>query len=333
MKTLAILLLILFFLLPMKAQVANQPDCLGLTLSDASENYNYVTVFGDGTYGLTAKHYSPAIGAKLTFGDGSKTRVKSVYTIRGGYYGGMQYDLALVDFTSPVTVTPAQVWWNHPKSLVGNQNKVKIFGLDGWVDGMNAYIKDWYSSEIYNGLWYSNPLIRPGYSGAPIFFEDSNGSLVLLGLNWGAWVTNTSPPYIYGGGVANLLYMVFEEYWELFPDEFQPPSEPKLSIEKAGDQIVLTLKSPAGREFRVTSTPNMSSVWNSVESCEGFLGYEECPQNPWEKVLNFNPTVNCGMFFRGEEIPQALELAPSLLNMQSMKIREVENLPDVLVVP
>jgi len=333
MKTLQKTLFFIFvLLLNCEAQVPNQPDCLGLTLSDGNPSYNYVTVFGDGKYGLTAKHYPPAIGAELTFGDGSKTNVKEIITIRGGYHVG-EYDLALVTFTTPVAVTPAKVWWYRPSNLWGDQLQIKIFGLDGWVDGTDGLISENTAPEINNGLRYSNTLVREGYSGAPIFFQDNSGNLYLLGLNWGAWYYVGDPPETYRGGVANLVFMVFEQYWDLFPVEFQPPSQPQLAIKTVGDQVEVTLKFPQGKEgLIITSSQDMIAPWSNASWQLGFNGFDQCP-GPWEKILKWNPvTAGCSkMFFYFGEY-QYPEEAPATANMLSKPAKQ-KRTEGIIIVP
>lgn len=303
-----------------KAQVTGQPESVGLTLDNPS--WAYGTLFEPtGRYYLTCAHWYPADNSVLTFGNGRKGTVKQTYLIRAGFRQN-QYDIAVGELQTPVKAKVSKTWWTRPLDLVGDQIQITGFGLDGHFTGTNGYIVDQDPNESYKGLWYSSPAgtVRPGYSGSPIFFRGN-----LLGINWAAWGVE---PGVYIGGIANTISMVFAEYYQNFPEPFQPPVEPQITIRKVGSQIEVVLLTPVG-EWGITSSGNCESNWNSVETCSGFIKFEECPPNPWQKILRWNLQNNRQMFFRGEK----KEEEPQMFMRASLFEPSVSNQNKFLVTP
>jgi hypothetical protein len=275
------------------AQVPGQPECLGLTLGQPA--VRYATLFEpSGRYYFTCTHWRPANGAILTFGNGEIGVVKTTHEIRGGYFGGLQYDLAIGELEAPVSAKPAGVWWSRQHLEIDEQSVIKGFGPDGWFEGNELIVQEETGFETYDGLWFTSSgssLIRPGHSGAPVFYKGN-----LIGINWGYWNGYAN------GGLVSMISRVLEDYWELFPAFLQPPSEPSLRINRQGSLFWLTIRVPAGANMRIVASSDPCSLpWQPADQASGFDGYVACTPNPWETVIKWNPVSSPRMFFRGED--------------------------------
>lgn len=296
MKTiLASFVSFVLFLLGVTAQVPGQPECLGLTLSQSY--WQYATLFEpSGRYYFTCTHWHPADGATLTFGNGETAVVKTTHDIRGGYYGGFQYDLAIGELETPVSAKPAGVRWSDRFVTIDQNTTLNGFGLDGWFVGTDVSLVSGSPTEIHNGLWFTAPpnTIRPGYSGSPIFYKGD-----LVGINWGAWSRDDGQ----SGGVVTMISMVLSQFWELFPSFLHPPIVPSLAIAKVGDVIRLTLRTPVGMDnMQVLASPDPARIpWYPADRLHGFAGYVPATQGPWETVLKWDTRSAPRMFFRGDD--------------------------------
>lgn len=314
-----IILWLVFITNVMALPQPGQPKLLGLSSSYYHQYVYLLPMKGRNTtvWGFTVKHWKLFENTLMTFGDGQQSTVKTVWTIRGGTDVN-QYDLAMVELKTPVTVQPEKVWWYRPSNF-SEFFTVRVYGLDGMIESTNA----WWSEgrppgdEYKNGIWYNNTLVRGGYSGAPVFFADSNGDWKFIGVNSLAWRTSSDPPNTYRGGVASVVPLVFEEFWNLFPGFLQPPSQPSVAIQQMSPyQTEITLKYPlsVGSEWRVTSSDlSTTDPWTPVQDRVGFGGYDDCP-GPWEKILRWDISSHSKMFFRGER--HSLPSAPASMQEQ-----------------
>ncbi len=276
-----------------KFPLKDQPDCLGITFN-SKYGWSYATLFegGGSKYYFTCEHWHPRDGETLTFGNGAKGVVKTTYFIRGGA-GVNQFDITVGELVTPVNVTPIPVWWKRPTDAGFVQGQISITGfgaLDethfGSFTGSEGLIYDNYPIEFYRSLFFKTQtvnLIGPGYSGAPIFYQNK-----LLGINSGAWINSNGD---YGGGVVNLVSMEYQEFFPLFPKFLQP----QLTINQVGGEAHVVLDDPFG-VFKVVSSPSLSeqAVWIPVETNSEYLGSTSVG-----KVTTFRLNKTSGsMFFK-----------------------------------
>lgn len=302
MKTILFVIAVMLSLRSAHAQVPGQPECVGLTLDGS---WTYATLIdlpgseNDGLYYFTCSHWHPQAGQILTFGNGDTAEVESTNVLRGGYFNNQQYDLAIGKLKTRVTAKPAAVWWSRQFSDIRSDMTLRGYGIDGWFTGYDCFTISESPSEINQSILFTAPagVIRPGYSGSPIFLMDGT-ELKLLGINWGQWSSVGDPV---SRGIATMIGPVLKEYPELFPQFLRPPTTPSLTIGMSDGMILLTLKS-GNPAMQITMNEDPSQYeWYPADRCISSRGYLQCPSGPWETVLKWDPRIAPRALFRGDD--------------------------------
>ena len=262
----------------------------------------------EGYWGVTVSHWHPFDGAIYTFGDGVNTaKVSKVIEIRGGYFED-EFDLSFIKLDRKISIAPNQVIWHMLPELEDYGTiTVRGFGLDGWFVGINTrLLTNWgdEAPEYYQGVFYNvDPpgTIRPGYSGAPVWF----GGDKLLCVNFGA--TGDSPDYY--GGVGNPIFLVLEKYPENFPKFLQPPTKNiATSIETDGNNVVVTVKSRNPNQCEIQFSSDLVH-WEPVANNPRLIEFKQ-NYGPWKTIATVSRKSGGKEFFRGIILNEEVEKTP-----------------------
>lgn len=253
-------------------------ECIGMT-SDGRFATAFVTSDEDADsspqYALSCVHWAPVVGSVLTFGNGQTGTVASVHPVRGGLFGGNQYDISVIQLSAPVQVKPALVWWYRPLDLVNFQITAQGFGPSGWFQATRGRIIT-YTPEIYTGLYYDAPagLIGPGYSGGPVFYQGRLIAITCLDLR--------SPNGITKGAISNTIFQVFAQYHQNFVGIPSPPVVTQMRICQRDGLVEVTVRNPPGVVPAIEcSTALGDSTWTPVQQESSYKGRVACP-DIWE---------------------------------------------------
>ena len=293
--TLNILLVCAFLVHSTLAALSGQPDYVGLTPVGNTFEGPYATLFEpSGKFFLTVRHWpfkkkqNGSYDHILEFGNGQRCEVKTIHYFSTNTNS---YDIAIGELkTAVMDVEIPKVWWQMPQDL--KQFEVEITGysyLDGWYTGNRGTIYFNPPAEVDRVLAYVQPLVRGGYSGAPIFYQGK-----ILGVNFGASTSG-------GVGVATLLFLVFKDRWSSFPPGIVSPcptNKTETLVSASGSVLEIILRTPPGTRYQIATSEDLSQ-WIPVHEKSGFI--ESIPgDSQWETKVRWNTSSAPSAYFRAE---------------------------------